>query len=136
MIETPLLLLSALLAPWAVHLLFGKAFAPSVPAYLWLVPGLLFLSIHTVSVQFLNSIGYPMSVVWIWTGCALLKIGANIWAIPRYGIAGAAASSSLCYLVAAVLVLAVIRLELRRGPAQFADLQPGEVEWIADSSRS
>ena len=128
-IEGPLLMLSALLAPWAVRLLFGRAFAPSVPAYLWLVPGLLFLSIHTVAVQFLNSIGCPMSVVWIWMGCAVLKLLLNMWAIPVYGVSGAAMASSLCYLVATVLVLAVIRWELRRGKTGIAEL--GETEWTA-----
>jgi O-antigen/teichoic acid export membrane protein len=115
-IVTPLLAFSAVLAPWVVRVLFGKAFAPSVSAYLWLMPGILFLSIHTVSVQFLNSIGYPMSVVWIWLGCAVLNIGLNmIWAIPALGMDGAAITSSLCYIIAASLILAVIWRELQNG---------------------
>ncbi|HVU47800.1 MAG TPA: flippase [Terracidiphilus sp.] len=111
----PLLLLSVVLAPFVVRILFGSAFAPSVPAYLWLVPGMLFLSIHMISVQFLNSIGYPMSVVWIWLGCAILNIGLNLaWAVPLWGATGAAITSSICYILATVSVLGVIRLEMRR----------------------
>jgi len=106
-------LLSAALAPVAVHVLFGKAYALSVPAYLWLCPGVLFLSVHTVAVQFLNSVGYPMSVVWIWCGCVVLKIALNLWWIPLWGLKGAASSSSVCYLLATLLVLAVIRREMR-----------------------
>jgi O-antigen/teichoic acid export membrane protein len=127
-IQGPLLMLSALLAPWAVRLLFGTAFAPSVPAYMWLVPGLLFLSVHTVSVQFLNSIGYPMSIVWIWMGCAVLKLMLNAWAIPVYGVSGAAMTSSLCYMLATVLVLMVIRSEVRGGSEKAAT--PGVAESV------
>ena len=109
----PLLLGSAMMAPWAIRVLFGKAFLPAAPAYVCLVPGLLFLSIHVVSVQFLNSIGYPIAVVWIWLGCVVFKIAANLWAIPKYGISGAALVSSVCYLGATALVLLVIYGRLR-----------------------
>lgn len=114
-IVTPLLTLSAVLAPWVVNILFGKAFVPSVSPYLWLMPGILFLSIHTVSVQFLNSIGYPMKVVWVWLCCAVLNIGLNlVWAIPRLGADGAAITSSICYAIATILILGVIWQELQR----------------------
>jgi PST family polysaccharide transporter/stage V sporulation protein B len=113
MMQGPIVLLSAVLAPGAVYLLFGKAYALSVPAFLWLCPGVLFLSVHTVAVQFLNSVGYPMSVVWIWFGCVLLKIALNLWWIPLWGVQGAASSSSVCYILATLLVLAAIRREMR-----------------------
>jgi O-antigen/teichoic acid export membrane protein len=114
LIQGPVVLISAALAPWAVELLFGKAYALSVPAYLWLCPGAIFLTIHVVAVQFLNGIGFPMSVVWIWLGTVVLKISLNLWLIPFYGLRGAAMASSACYVVACVLVLMVIRREVRR----------------------
>jgi O-antigen/teichoic acid export membrane protein len=131
-IETPLLVVSGLAAPWVVHVMFGKAFAPSVPAYLWLVPGMFFLSIHTLSVQLLNSIGCPMSVVWTWLGCAILKILLNFWAIPRYGISGAAIASSVCYFVAMALVLGIIRCELQNSANEEPKVHAGESAWITD----
>ena len=111
----PLLLASAVMAPWAIRVLFGQAFLPAAPAYLCLVPGLLFLSVHVVSVQFLNSIGYPIAVVWIWLASVVFKIAANLWAIPKYGISGAALASSVCYLGATALVLLVIHGKLHQG---------------------
>jgi O-antigen/teichoic acid export membrane protein len=118
LIQGPTVLISAILAPWAIHLLFGRAYALSIPAYLWLCPGAIFLAIHTVAVQFLNSIGFPMSVVWIWLACVVMKISLNLWAIPVYGIQGAAAASSLCYLVACIAVLMVIARVVRRTPSR------------------
>lgn len=132
LIESPLLILSAMLAPMAVRLLFGKAFAPAAPAYLWLVPGMLFLTVHVLSVQFLNSIGCPMSVVWIWLGCAVFKLAMNVWAIPIYGSSGAATVSSMCYLIASVLVWAVITRELHRNSTNTLEMQPEEAVWVAD----
>ncbi len=130
-VETPLLLLSVLFAPMVVRIMFGSAFASSVPAYLWMVPGLFFISIHTLSVTFLNSIGCPMEVVWIWLGCAILKVLFNLWVIPRYGIQGTAFASSFCYFIATACVWWVARRKLRSGVA--GAIPAEEPLWIADS---
>ncbi len=108
LILVPLFGVTMLLAPWTIRVLFGQAFAPAAPAYLWLMPGMLFLGIEVVAVQFLNSIGCPIVVVWIWFGCALLKVIANFRVIPIYGVAGASAVASCVYLVALVLIASVV----------------------------
>jgi stage V sporulation protein B len=111
---TPLLVISSLLARPVVRLLFGPAFLPASWAFVLLAPGMLFLSIHSVTVQFLNSIGYPKIVVIIWGLCSLLNIAVNLWAIPRFGISGASVVSSVCYFLAFFFVLQVIRHTARR----------------------
>jgi stage V sporulation protein B len=111
---TPLLIVSALFARPAVRLLFGAAFLPAASAFILLAPGMLFLSIHSVTVQFLNSIGYPRIVVVIWGLCSFLNIAVNLWAIPRFGISGASVVSSVCYFLAFFFVLQVIRQTARR----------------------
>lgn len=105
----PILLISSLLARPAVHLLFGTAFLPTSSAFVWLMPGMLFLGINTVAVQFLNSIGYPKSVVIIWGLCTIFNIVLNLWAIPHYGIVGASVVSSISYFLAFFFILQVIR---------------------------
>jgi O-antigen/teichoic acid export membrane protein len=104
-----MLTLAGFLAHPIVEVLFGKAFLPSISAFLWLLPGMFFLGIETIAVQFLNSIGFPIIVVGVWVLTALLNIGLNIWVIPAYGIVGASMVSSLSYFVAFVLVLWIIR---------------------------
>ncbi len=74
---------------------------------------MLFLGIHAVSVQFLNSIGYPIIVVVIWGVGSLFNIVVNLWAIPRYGIAGASVVSSISYFLVFLFVLGVIYREGR-----------------------
>ncbi len=115
----PLLLVASLLARPAVRLLFGSAFLPAALSFVLLMPGMLFLGIHTVAVQFLNSIGYPKSVVIIWGLCSLFNIVINLWAIPHYGIAGASVVSSISYFLAFAFVMWVI-YRTSRGTAMLA----------------
>ncbi len=104
----PLILVSALCARVVVRLLFGQAFLPAVEPFLWLTPGVFTLGIEVVAVQLLNSLGFPRKVVWIWVVSSATNIAGNLWAIPRYGISGASAVSSITYSLTLVAILAVI----------------------------
>lgn len=104
----PLIVVASLLAKPLVKMVFGSAFAPASLSFVLLMPGTFFIGIHTVTVQFLNSVGYPVSVVAVWAFVAVASIGLNLWAIPRYGIAGAAVVSSICYFLACLLVVLLV----------------------------
>ena len=108
LILLPFLAMASLLARPAVRLLFGSAFLPASLSFVLLMPGMLFLGIHMVAVQLLNSIGYPKSVVIIWGLCSLFNVMVNLWAIPHYGIAGASVVSSISYFLAFAFVMWVI----------------------------
>jgi len=90
-----------------VMILFGEAYQQSVLPFLWLLPGVFFLGIEVVLVQSLNSIGFPVSIVYLWLAVSITNIILNIWLIPVYEIIGAAVSSSMSYLIvfAGVLLL-------------------------------
>jgi O-antigen/teichoic acid export membrane protein len=105
----PLILVASVLAHPLVRLLFGVAFIPAASAFVLLMPGMLFLSMHAVAVQFLNSIGLPRQVVINWSICCAANFLVNLWVIPRYGIAGASVVSSFSYLLALILNSDVIR---------------------------
>src|SRR5260370_42503921 len=90
----PVLVLSALLSKPLVPLLFGRAYLPAAQAFVWLMPGIFFLGIECVAVQFLNSMGYPRSVAITWLVWVGVYISLNFWAIPVYGIVGASLNSS------------------------------------------
>jgi O-antigen/teichoic acid export membrane protein len=105
----PPVLLTALLAHQIIHIVFGDAFQPSAWALILLMPGVFFLGVQSIMVQYLNSLGYPRSVIWAWFATFALNIGLNIWAIPRYGIAGASVVSSVCYFLMFVLVWLILQ---------------------------
>jgi O-antigen/teichoic acid export membrane protein len=123
----PVVVVAALVAAPVISLAFGRNFLAAVGPFVWLLPGIYFLSIEIVLVQLLNSEGFPKIIVAAWFSDTLINIGLNLWAIPRYGITGASAVSSACYFLMFVIVLAVIRRRFRvpqTVPVCAPDFQP------------
>ncbi len=98
---------AALLARPAVALLYGPGFAPAVGALWWLLPGIWAYGVSNQVATQLASSGMPLPAVLIWIPPLLLNVALNLSWIPRWGINGASASSSLCYLLVLVLHLAL-----------------------------
>lgn len=98
---TLLLILSAIIAgllakPFIV-IFYGDDFSPAVLPFIILLPGLLFLGINTLFMNFFASIGMPMITVYSPAIASLVNILANILLIPWLGIIGASVSSVLSY---------------------------------------
>jgi O-antigen/teichoic acid export membrane protein len=108
MILLPLAFVAVVASRPTIHAVFGPAFTPSAAALAWLAPGILALGTEIVAVQFLNSEGYPVSVLVAWLVTTILNITLNIWAIPNYGIVGASAVSSVTYSIMCILVVGII----------------------------
>jgi O-antigen/teichoic acid export membrane protein len=96
----------ALLIRPVVQLIFGSAFSSSVRPFLLLLPGIVLGALASpLSLYFTQHRGRPRINALI-SGVGLaLNIGLNIFWIPRYGISGAAAASSVAYSLVAVLLL-------------------------------
>ncbi len=88
---------SSLLAAPVVQLLFGKAFLPAVPAFVWLMPGIFFLSINIIYMNYFASIGMPLITVYSPGIAAIVNILLNMKLIPAAGVVGASISSTLSY---------------------------------------
>lgn len=97
--------LLALLATWLVPVIYGHAFADATDALLLLLPGLGALSLELVFMNYLAGTGSPPMVYIAPLVGLVFNLSANFYAIPRWGINGAAATSSLGYLVVLFLVL-------------------------------
>ena len=96
-----------------VRLLFGSAYVDSVVAIRWLMPAAVFLGLQSVISNYIAGRGRPRSVLVAWAVGAIVGIGLNVLIIPRHGIAGAAAVSSLAYAIVLALHLTALR-EVRR----------------------
>ena len=90
--------------------LVGDDYADAADAARILAPGAAVLGVQSVVSHYVASRGRPAAVLVAWTAGAALTILGNLWAIPRYGIEGAAAVSSASY----VLVLALHVVAARR----------------------
>jgi O-antigen/teichoic acid export membrane protein len=96
----------ALLIHPVVHLIFGPAFNGSIRPFMLLLPGIVLGALASpLSLYFTQHRGRPRINALI-SGVGLaVNIGLNIFWIPRYGISGAAAASSLAYGLVALLLL-------------------------------
>lgn len=103
----------ALVASPLIRLLFGAPFLNAAPALRALLVGAVFMAVHVVVVQYLNSLGYPVAVVFLWIVAALLNWQLNVFLVPRLGLMGGAWASGATYIT---LALGVVILALRYGP--------------------
>jgi O-antigen/teichoic acid export membrane protein len=99
----------AALAPPVIPFVYGHAFDGIVLALVLLLPGAIANSGTQVAEPCLTAIGRP-GVTSLAELTALLITGLGLWyALPRYGIAGAAAVSSVAYIYRYGVQLAVLR---------------------------
>jgi O-antigen/teichoic acid export membrane protein len=76
---------------------FGPALLPSVVPLWLLLPGIVTLTPAKVIGSYLSGIGKPYYSAYISGSTVVLTIALDLFLIPRYGIAGAAAASSVVY---------------------------------------
>jgi O-antigen/teichoic acid export membrane protein len=95
-------LLAGALAPYLIPWLMGEPFRPAVPMFIWLLPGILFLSVITVLSQYLAALGFPWALPCVWFAGVVVLITGGIPLIKQYGATGASISISLAYFVVVV----------------------------------
>ena len=113
-IGVPVAAAVGVVGPTAIRVLFGPSFAVE-PVVLWLLlPGTL---VFGVSFMMLDQLATVVPRWKLTVTCGLGLVGnilLDLFAIPRFGIAGAAASSSISYVVPFVILLAIARSALPR----------------------
>jgi O-antigen/teichoic acid export membrane protein len=103
------------LGPRLVRLVYGSAFTDAGVALRLILPGIVAYSVVAILSRYIVGRGRPG------TGTIILVIGlganvaCNLVLIPRFGINGAAASSSISYILTAFITLAVFRRLSGRG---------------------
>ncbi|HKS14219.1 MAG TPA: oligosaccharide flippase family protein [Pseudomonas sp.] len=95
----------ALIGEWLIVTLFGAEYQPAYVALLALLPGLLGLCYASILRLDLLGKNRPGTVSLMMGGAALLSLVLNLVLIPRWGIVGAAAASSVAYLAVTIAML-------------------------------
>jgi O-antigen/teichoic acid export membrane protein len=97
-------------ASWGlIPLVYGSAFQPAAAALAFLLPGFIAYSLEIVVMNFLAGEGSPSIIVWAPLLGLIFNVVANLFVIPRWGINGAAATSSVGYTIVLVIVGAYYR---------------------------
>jgi O-antigen/teichoic acid export membrane protein len=98
-----------LLAPFALPLVFGSGFAPSIPSALVLVPAGAILAWARIAEAGLQGLGRPTIVMVAEAVAAVVTLATLPVLLHLYGIFGAAVASLLGYSTIAVFAVVVIR---------------------------
>lgn len=88
-----------------VGLVFGDAFLPSVAPMLVLLPGMVLLGMQRMAGPPVLRAGRPAFMVAIYSVSLASNAALNMLWIPRWGLAGAAAASTLTYALSTALFL-------------------------------
>jgi O-antigen/teichoic acid export membrane protein len=106
------------LGPRLVRIVYGSAFTDAGVALRLILPGIVAYSVVAVLSRYIVGRGRPGIGTLVLVTGLVLNVAANLILVPRYGINGAAASSSISYGLTAVLTLAVFRRLSGRGIAE------------------
>jgi O-antigen/teichoic acid export membrane protein len=99
----------AAVAPFLVPILFGRPYSASVLPLYVLLPATAMLTVRGMVGSYFIAAGRPGFNAWVQAGSVAVNVAANLWAIPRYGILGAAFASLLSYGVEAIATVVVFR---------------------------
>lgn len=92
----------AVLAGPLVRMLFGAEYIGAARVLVWLLPGIVVLSSARILANDLTARGRPDLNIWIGMTAFLVNIAGNLLLIPRYGLVGAAAATTISYGAATV----------------------------------
>jgi len=120
----PLAIGTAALAPRLVEVLYGQAYAACVPALRVLMWTLLLIAVNSINAPYLIAMHRQKSVTTLTLAAVLLNVGLNFWAIPRFGILGAAWTTLVSEAVMVTLFMAVLSKPLALSLRMFRHLFP------------
>jgi O-antigen/teichoic acid export membrane protein len=109
-----------------ILLAFGPGMMPALYPLWLLLPGIVTLAAAKVVSSYLSGIGKPTYSTYVAAGTVILTIGLDLLLIPRYGINGAAAASSIVYTCSAVAMVWIFRFESGAGLMETLVVRPDD----------
>jgi O-antigen/teichoic acid export membrane protein len=106
------------LGPRLVRFVYGSEFADAGVALRLILPGVVAYSVVAILSRYIVGRGRPGTSTVVLLLGLFTNVVMNLVLIPRYGILGAAAASSISYAATAVATLAVFRRLSGRGWAE------------------
>jgi len=122
--------------PRLVRFVYGSQFADAGVALRLILPGVVAYSVVAILSRYIVGQGRPgIGTLVLVTGLAG-NIVCNLVLIPRYGILGAAASSSISYAMTAIMTLAVFRRLSGRGWQETLVVRASDIRAVARTFRA
>jgi O-antigen/teichoic acid export membrane protein len=98
-----------LVGRFLILLFFGGSFLPAVHPFFFLLPGFMAFAIWKILAGDLVAQGHPLLYSSTSATAFVAMILLDLWWIPAWGIAGAAAASSVAYLAATAMMIIIYR---------------------------
>ena len=118
------------LIPVLTPMAFGRAYAPSIgPALLLLIGGILWAQ-QSLMARARTALGHTRLQVYAYGSTLATMIVLDLLLIPKWGIMGAAAASTLSPAVGLAVCIAAYRPKLRRSGLGLRDFVPGREEAV------
>lgn len=90
---------------------FGAEYIESVNAMLFILPGIVAMSIYKVLTRNFSSRNRQQVSIIAAAISLVVNIGLNFILIPKYGIEGAAIASTISYIIAGAILVLVVKME-------------------------
>lgn len=110
-------ILSGFIAKPTIKLLFGQNFVPATTPFICLLPAVWVLSIEIVIVQYLNSLDFPIEIVYTWLIIVVVKVLLNLIFIPSMELIGISLANCISYLICLSLIFALAKFKYQHAPA-------------------
>jgi O-antigen/teichoic acid export membrane protein len=110
--------------PWLIVRVYGDSFAPAGLALRWALPGLVAYAAEVALTKFIVlQLGRPMTTAWVQLGAAALCALITVGTAGHFGIAAAAAATSITYLMVTVILTTIFLRATRISPARLLLVQ-------------
>ena len=87
----------------AIHILYGAAFAPAIPLFYWLLPGIFSLGMLTLLSQHFAGRGFPIRAILVWIPGVVIDVALNMALLKRHGAYIAPLASTISYTLVLLL---------------------------------
>ncbi len=122
-----LVCLAAVPLGFVIPKLYGSEFSDTTMQLLILLPGVYLIGLESVLVQHFNAAGLPPAIPLFWILTLIVNIALVFLLVPRFGGRGAAAASTLSYLLITLLVIIYFQNKTRRPLGESFILRPYEI---------
>lgn len=109
LIFLPMLILLAIFAKPLIVILYGQEFVQSGTVLLILLPGAFLLGLEVIAAGDIAGRGYPWPAALVWIPLFGLNVLGYLLLIPRFGINGAALSTTITFALAFIYLTAYLK---------------------------
>lgn len=104
----------ACLLYWLISPVFGEEYVEALPAFSWLLPGIIAGAGSRIYANCIAAAGKPEWNMYSAIGVVTVNVIGNILLVPEYGIVGAAWATSVAYCFNALVKAYLVRLTVAR----------------------